>query len=526
MVYNSDLFNGNIQTIVRVQENHSSNLLRTMILCFLLLVFAQETQAQNKTKIELKQAAQLSHDANIGEMQQIIGNVIFEHDGALMYCDSAWLFDKTNSLEAFGRIKIQINDTVSLFGDHLDYDGNTRIANLNGRVLLKDNKSRLTSEMLIYDRDANTAFYNTGGMLRNEKDTLTSRIGTYNAYTKEVFFKDSVVLRNGSYTINTDTLMFETKTQIANFYSPTYFLSNKNKMYCELGWYNTKTDQSVFQQNAYISNGKQSISGDSLYFDQKINFGLGYKNVVISDSLKNVQFKGNFAEYRQSGGYSYVTDSALAIMVEQIDTFYLHADTLRVLFDTAQNPQRVFAYHHCRFFRTDIQGSCDSLVYLVVDSLINMYYKPMVWSGENQLMADTVVFRLKNRQIDKMYLNSSSFIIASVDSSRFNQIKGRYMVGDFVLNKLKTVYVDGNAESLYFVMDDYNKLIGINKTESSFMTLEIDSNQVSSILISGNPKAAMSPESKLSFNDLRLRNFNWQIAKRPLSWFDLFRKQE
>jgi len=526
MIHSPEMYCGEARSVDPTRGKHPPFFGGMLLLCLLFFVSLPLLKSQGVTKIELKQAAQLSHDISMGEMQRILGNVIFEHDGAMMYCDSAWLFDKTNSLEAFGRIKIQLNDTVSLYGDHLNYDGNTRIANLTGRVVMKDNKSRLTSEMLIFDRNVNTAFYNTGGMLRNGKDTLTSRIGTYNASTKEVFFKDSVVLRNGTYIIDTDTLMFQTRTKVANFYSPTHFLSNKNRMYCELGWYNTQTDQSLFRKNAFISNGKQSINGDSLYYDQKTNFGLGYKNVVISDSLKNVQFKGNFAEYRQSGGYSYVTDSALAIMVEQIDTFYLHADTLRVLFDTAQNPQRVFAYHHCRFFRTDIQGSCDSLAYLVVDSLIYMYRKPMVWSGENQLQADTIIFRLKNRQIDKMYLNASAFIIASVDTSRFNQIKGRYMVGDFVLNKLKIVNVDGNAESLYYVMDDYNKLIGINKTESSYMVLEVDSNVVSSILISGKPKASMSPEAKLSFNDLHLRNFSWQIAKRPLSWFDLFRKQD
>lgn len=513
-----------IDVFANTTLSRSANWLKYNLLLLLFVLFTAVGFGQNMTKIELKQAAQLSHDISIGEMQRIIGNVIFEHDGAVMYCDSAWLFDKTNSVEAFGRIKIQLNDTVSLFGDHLNYDGNTKVATLTGRVLMKDNKTRLNSEMLVFDRNANTAYYNTGGILRSGKDTLTSKIGTYNSSTKEVFFKDSVVLRNGSYVINSDTLMFETKTQIANFYSPTHFLSSKNRMYCERGWYNTKTDKSVFQQNAFVTNGKQSIFGDSIYFDQKINYGLGYQNVTISDSLNKIKFKGNFAEYRQDGGYSYVADSALAIMVEQLDTFYLHADTLKVLFDSVQNPQRIFAYRHCKFFRTDIQGACDSLVYMAVDSMIFMYKKPVVWSGENQLQADTVIFSLKNKQIDKMYLNSSAFIISAVDTTRFNQIKGRYMVGNFLLNKLKTVDVDGNAESLYYVMDDFEKLIGINKTESSYMTLELDSNLVNSILISGSPKASMSPESKLELNDLKLRDFNWMIGIKPLNQFDLFRK--
>jgi len=494
------------------------------IIQFLILIAPVIIFAQNVTQIRLVQAKTQEFDKQIGEMQRFKGSVIIEHEGAFLYCDSAWLYDKTNSIETFGRSRIKVNDTVSLLGNHLNYDGNTRIVTVTGNVILKDNKSSIKSEKMIFDRNTNISYYNTGGILKDSSNTLTSKIGKYNTLNKETFFKDNVVLVNSRYKITTDTLMYNTKTEVAYFFSPTNMISNENRAYCELGWYDTKTDKSVLQNNAYLSNKNQTIKGDSLYYDKINGYGLGYHNVQISDSIKNVIFKGNFAEYHEKGGFSYVADSALAIMIENIDTLYLHADTLKVLFDTAQNPQSVYCYNHAKFFRTDLQGKCDSIVYLVTDSMMTMYSQPLIWSGENQLVADTIVFFLKNKKLDRMLLRNSAFIVSAVDVSRFNQIKGKNMEGFFVENKINLMNVLGNAESLYYATDEAEKLVGVNKTESSFMDLYFENNKVTSILVSGVPKSIMYPESKMDTNDSKLRNFTWQIDSRPFTWQEIFKK--
>ncbi len=500
-------------------KNYLKFLFVVIFLFFYTTIFSQ-------TKLQLVQAQTQEYDKKLGEKQRFKGNVIIEHDGALLYCDSAWLFSETNSLETFGRSRIKVNDTVSLMGDRMFYDGNSRVATVTGKVVLMDNKSSITTDKLVYDRNLNTAYYNTGGILKDPANVLTSKIGNYNTNTKETFFKENVVLINSRYTITTDTLMFNTKTEIAYFFSSTNIVSKENRAYCEKGWYNTKNDKSVLQNNAILTNGKQTIKGDSLFYDKKTNFAKGYYNVSLFDSVQNVSFKGHYAEYKEKGGVSYIVDSALAIFVEKLDTLFLHADTLKVIFDTAQNPKMIYCYNRVKFFRTELQGKCDSLVYIFDDSTMTMYAKPIIWSGDNQLIADTIEFFFKEQKLYKMNLKNSAFLISAVDITRFNQIKGKNMEGFFVDNKIYNLDVLGNAESVYFITDDLERLVGVNKTESSIMNLFFDDNKVESILVSGKPKSSMSPEEKLNIQELKLKNFSWQIKNRPNEWKEIFSKIE
>ena len=81
----------------------------------LILFTIGNLAAQNessKTQVIIKQADRLYRDDRVSDAQVLQGNVIFEHDGALMYCDSALIFQQDNSLEAYGNIKVNQGDTV------------------------------------------------------------------------------------------------------------------------------------------------------------------------------------------------------------------------------------------------------------------------------------------------------------------------------------------------------------------------------------------------------------------------------
>ena len=61
--------------------------------------------------VELRQAdlwsKRIGFDAEI-----LTGNVIFFHDGAFMYCDSAYLYQQTNTFEAFSNVRMEQGDTI------------------------------------------------------------------------------------------------------------------------------------------------------------------------------------------------------------------------------------------------------------------------------------------------------------------------------------------------------------------------------------------------------------------------------
>ncbi len=495
-------------------------------LVIFLLLFPYCILAQSNTKVLLQQADQLRYNKDLGEdLRRVVGNVIFEHDGALLYCDSAYFYELANNVEAFGDIRIKSSDTLNIYGDHLDYNGNTKIANLTGNVKLVDKQTVLKTSHLIYDRNLNVSYYNSGARITNKENTLTSIIGHYYTSRKEFFFKEKVVLKNPDYTMNCDTLVYNTMSRTAFFQGPTTIRGKENDIYCENGWYNTIKDISQFNRNARFISSERITEGDSLYYDQGMGIGRAFGNVSIRDTVKNVIIRGHKALYQEKEGYARVTDSAYSIMIEKTDSLFLHSDTLFANFDTAtQETRDIKAYHGVRFFRTNLQGSCDSLVYRYSDSTFCMYGEPILWSENNQLTADSIRTWITNKAPDSMMLYNTAFIISLNDSLEFDQIKGKNMKGFFRDNQLVRVNVLTNAETIYFAREDDGDRIGINFATASSMLITLKDKKIERIKYLVSPEASLVPDKDVVPAERRLKGFEWYEAKRPLSPSDIFRK--
>jgi lipopolysaccharide export system protein LptA len=387
-----------------------------------------------------------------------------------------------------------------------------------------ETKATLYTEHLWYDRPKEFAYYLTGGKIVDSSNVLTSLKGYYYTTSKEAFFKNDVVLVNEQYTMNSDTLKYNTETEISWFYGPTTITSDENIIYCENGWYDTKNDVSQFRENAYIITKEQILKGDSLFYDRKRNYGEARKNVSLEDTVQDITIHGHYGEFRKLDGYAFVTDSAVAVLADEKDSLYLHSDTLWIMFDSAQNVKEMLGYYHTKFFRKDLQGKCDSLVYSFADSTIFLFKEPVLWSDANQLTADSIHIVIKNKQIDTLALINSCFIISMDDTlhrTTFNQIKGRVMTGYFKDNELVKITVNGNAESLFYVREDNGDLIGINKTLSNDMKIYLTDNEVQVIAPIKNVDAHMFPEQEVTVEDRKMKGFKWNEEQRPLKKSDI-----
>lgn len=480
--------------------------------------------SQTVKKIRLVQANSIEFDKSSGnDANRVKGDVIFAHENTLMYCDSAYLYQDRNDVEAFGNIHINVNDTLDMYSKKLLYSGNTKIARLIDNVRLIDKKTILTTNLLIYDRNVNIATYNDHGKIIDKDNTLTSIKGWYYTDSKKLFFKDSVVLINPQYTMYSDTLLYHTGTDIATFFGPTDIISDDNEILCYNGWYDTKGDISRFGKKTTFTNKDKKLLGDSLYYDRKSKFGKAYKNIILRDSVKKIITYGNYAEYYETQGYSIVTDSAFSVFYDDKDSLFIHADTLKATFDSTQKTSATFAFHNVRFYRKDIQGICDSLVFNNLDSIITMYREPVLWSDTSQLSADTIVMKFIDNQINQIELMNTAFIISLDDSLNFNQVKGKKMTGFFNNGNLYKVIVKGNSETIYFVRDEDGSLIGINQGIATDLLISIDQKKITSITYINKPNATLFPEKQTNKENLKLKHFKWLIDKRPMSKFDIFR---
>ncbi len=499
------------------------SLLWFSLLCFSLSVFGQEEKEGKR--INIKNADKGIYQKYLGK-NRLLGNVVFEHEGSLMYCDSAWFYSKENRLEAFQNVKINQGDTIFLWGDYLEYSGNTRQALVTGdTVKLQDKKMVLYTDRLDYNRKTNIAYYTTGGTILSDENILISRKGNYSTSTKLFNFKDSVVLTNPDYVIESDTLIYSSASRNAFFHGPTTITSDSSYIYCENGVYNTITDIARFERNARLYDDNKYLTGDSLYYEKATEFGEAFGNVFIHDTLEDYFITGGYGRYLGDSDSAFVTLEPVYSIVQSNDTLHIHGDTLfsTIATDSLGDFRQLKVFHRVRIFKTDIQGWCDSLSYSTRDSTFKMYYDPILWNDSTQITGDTIFMSINNDEMDSLKVFGNAFIISIVDSIKHDQIKGRKMFGKFYDNDLRRVYVDGNGQTLYYPKDDKGEFIGMNKSISSNIIVLLADNTVKKIKFLKKPEAKLHPIEKIVPGEDILEGFTPRFDIRPQCKQDIFK---
>lgn len=491
-------------------------------LIILLLISQVQVFTQEVKQIEIN-ADYIEFDSELGtDAKRLVGNVRFQHEDVYMTCDSAWYFSEQNMVQSYSNVHLWQGDTLDLYGDYLKYSGNTKMANVRRNVLLIDNENRLTTEYIDHDFGNNLAYYIGGGRIINGNNTLESRQGYYYTEEKLFFFKDSVVVINPDYTMYSDTLKYNTITEVSYFLGPTDIISEENYIYCENGWYDTQKNISQFNKNAYLENEGKILKGDSIYYERETGLGKAFYNVELIDTSQNLVLQGNAAIYFEQTEYAMLTDSALMIQINESDSLYVHADTLLSVPDTLPERRILKAYYRVKFFREDIQGKCDSLVYTDIDSVFRFFGEPVLWSEENQLTAQNIELYTKNQKMDRLEMLNSAFIISLEDSVKYNQIKGRNMTGYIQDNQLYRIDVDGNSQTIYYARDG-EEYIGANKAESSNLKIFFQENKIHKIVFLPNTDGTFYPLEKFGTTVSKLEGFKWLGNFRPINKNDVFR---
>lgn len=522
--------------------------LRISFLFFFTLFLCAGLAAQSTIKPEKGKPINLKHANSLKGspkgFQRLIGAVEFEQQGMTMTCDSAHFYNEANSLNAYGHVHIRQGDSLNIFGDLLKYDGNARRAELTKNVRMIDANMTLTTDAIVYDLNEKVASYSSGGKIVNNENVLTSQIGAYSTEAKVLTFKKNVVLVNPQYVMKCDTLRYHPLSKTSYFLGPTTIqaTNNSNFIYCENGFYDSENDVCQFQKNAYIITKDQTLKGDSIWYNRKLGLGKAMKNVEIIDTAQKITIKGELAIHNELTNISLITDHALFIQSFTKDSLFLHADTLKSItmydstaYDTKRKkkdpsdtimkePQKiVLGYHNVRFYKTDLQGKCDSLAWTSTDSTMRLYNDPVLWSGGNQLTAEKVSIITHHGEILQLNMDNNAFIVSEEDSTRYNQIKGKKMTGYFVKNELNRIYVDGNGQTLYYAKDK-GMIMGVNRADCSSLLIRIADQDVQSITFYNHPEATLYPPLDLPPKEALLKDFKWRAMEQPLSVQDLFLK--
>ncbi|RYG18709.1 MAG: hypothetical protein EOO07_08350, partial [Chitinophagaceae bacterium] len=304
---------------------------------FYLMLLPGLLYAQQRTQIRLQgsEVMNVNNKTNITHIKK----PIFEHDGAILTCDSARLWVQLNYFEAFGNVHIN-QDTINIYSDLLNYDGNAKMAHLINNVRMRDPSTVLTTNIFDYNMATKVGTYINNGKITNTKEgtTVTSKKGYYLSSTKDAYFRHNVIVVTDSVTITSDSLRYNTFTNQTYFYGPTDIKGKSDNLYTENGEYNTKTKKAFFGKKNLYTQGTKSLKGDSLYYDGIKGYGKAVRNITYNDTQDKLLLRGQLGEYFKEGERIIVKINAYvgmgssdSVMVDGKlipDTLWLGADVL------------------------------------------------------------------------------------------------------------------------------------------------------------------------------------------------------
>ena len=481
-----------------------------------------DTVPPKKTKVYLIHSNTLSFDKAVKPDAQILnGDVCFRHDSSYMYCDSAYFFEQTNSLEAFSNVRMEQGDTLFVYGDYLFYDGNTQVAYLRENVRMENGQVTLFTDSLNYERIPNIGYYFEGGLIVDSLNQLSSFYGQYSPETKLAVFNDSVQVENPDFTLYSDTLHYDTESKVATILGPSVIVSDSGTIHTSRGWYDTVNNTSLLLDQSQVESGEKILIGDSIFYNRDTGMGEVYGNMSLIDTAQHVTLQGEYGYYNEQTGYAFATDSARFLEYSQGDTLFLHADTLQMV--TVDSVYReIKAYYGVRFYRIDMQGVCDSMQFNTRDSVLYMYTEPVLWNEQYQLYGDTIAIYMNDSTIEYAHVIQFAFAAQHVDSSYYNQLKGNDLKAYFEGQAVHQIDVAGNAESIFYPLEKDGAKVGMNETKSGFLTIWVKDNKLDKLKIWPSPVGSMTPIPDLKPDQKMLKYFYWFDYLRPKNRDDIY----
>ena len=187
----------------------------------------------------------------------------------------------------------------------------------------------------------------------------------------------------------------------------------------------------------------------------------------------------------------------------------IKADSIPVDFHVA------LAYHRARFFKQDMQGVADSMVFVEKDSMLYLFRKPIIWSEERQVTGNRIDVHFNDSTADWAYLPEFGLMSEYVDEDFYNQIYGKEIKTYFENGGLRRMNVSGNVETIFLPQEEDSTFNRLVNAESSYMEAYLDSNKLDWLKMWPEVSGSVTPIFLVKRNQMYLQKFKWWGFLRP-----------
>jgi len=471
------------------------------------------------------------------QLQILAGRVQVKQGNAYFNADSVTYNEKTKQIEAFGNVHIKDADSVKIHAQYLIYDGGKKIAHFKHKVSLNDGNSILYTDDMMYDMNGKVGSYSNGGRIESKQTTLTSDAGYYYADIKDVYFIGDVKMSDPEMALATDSLLYNTQSRVSTFISPTTIRSGKSVIQTKQGYYDLNIKKAKFGGRARLQDSSSVLIANDLAFDDVSGLGEAKGDVRFTDTLQNILLFSNRVFFNKGRKNFLATEKPVMVVVQENDSIFIAADTIfsgqirdlkkdtiQKMSDTKDTLRFFSAFHQVRIFNDSLQAVCDSLFYSDIDSVFEMYHEPIAWSRNSQISGDTIFIQTENKKAKQLRVVENALVIQEVEARAdfYNQIKGQLIIGHMDNGEIERIETNGNAESIYYIINDSAAFVGMNRSEANAIHINFDSSVVRKIKLIEAVKGITLPIMQIPEEQKKFRQFKWSESRRPKNKWELF----
>ena len=498
------------------------------------------------------------------KIANLYGDVVLANGGQQLWTEELE-YDLNTKIASYHRGATLYDDSTQLNSKSGFFDTGLNQAKFVDSVFVLHPDFTLAADSILYLVDEEkTVFIGPTRILQGSRD-IYCESGYYDILNKVSEFSSNAQYVDSTKTATADTIRHFQLSEIIEMIGNVDFEEGARKVISDFLEYNEQNGKTRIIGNAYYEDENRTAEADEIYYDtktdnlrtsgkSKVNEGdqfLSARDILYDNQTKVGMASGNVFWKDTASGYVIICDSAIYRKdIEYIeaygerkpllktemdgDTLYLSANELNVLtrLDTivldstgairVDSFRHFEAFYHVELFKANMQAVCDSLSFNTQDSLFHLYRNPVVWSDTSQFVADSISMQMKDEKIDRFIMRQNGFIVNQVNSQFFNQIKGKFITAFFKSDEVRRIFVEGNAESVYYAQDEFNAFIGVNRSICSEMEFLFADKKMDTVKFLTAPKSKMSPMIGLNHSTMRLEGFNWETVRRPGSVDDLF----
>jgi len=388
--------------------------------------------AQDTERREVDLSADLiSSDVVDGRrINRLVGNVVLADDSTTLRAYRATEYTDRDLIIFSGNVSVvEAGDTLK--SDMLRYERRTKIGEASGRVELSDGDVRVYGPVARYHADERHTVFRDGVTLVDSSATLTARLGDYWSREKRALFREDVTLVDERSTTTADSIEYFRESEVAEA-----------------------------RGNVVVSDERAGARRDTLS-----------ETWLFSNHVR--------AERREDRVSAFGNVLLLRVTADSADaeTDTLAVRSARLTSHESDSLETLIAVGGVTIWSNTVAALADSLHSVRVTApgdttgaeTVSLFRSPVLWYDETQITGDTITVRLRDGEVDSLFVDGSAFL-AQEDTvlSQIQQVAGATLRGRFTDGDGEIVVGPG-ANAVYFIESD-GEPGGAMRVASSYVT--------------------------------------------------------